>query len=29
MDTTTLNRFTARAGVLKALAHPARLYMVD
>ena len=29
MDAPTLDRFTARAAVLKALAHPARLYMVD
>ena len=29
MDAPTLTRFTARAAVLKALAHPARLFMVD
>jgi ArsR family transcriptional regulator len=29
MDPATRERFTARAAVLKALAHPARLYMVD
>jgi len=29
MDSPTLNKFTARADILKALAHPSRLYMVD
>ena len=29
MDPTTKNRFEARAKVIKALAHPTRLFMVD
>jgi ArsR family transcriptional regulator len=29
MDPKTRNRFTARANILKALAHPSRLYMVE
>jgi DNA-binding transcriptional ArsR family regulator len=29
MQPKTLDQFTARAGILKALAHPSRLFMVD
>jgi len=29
MEPKILNQFTARAGILKALAHPSRLFMVD
>ncbi len=29
MDATTRARYTARAGVLKAMAHPTRLFIVD